>query len=195
MSEGTDGRDGGNHDEEGMTSFVKNFSDVANLRGFMENQLHLPPSMHDQFSSFRRALGARFKQFGDLKTFKDQLSYFFEVFNEVKVMQASWVIYSTSLAYLYKSTGKFPEMSGALFQSEHQLGHLCSMRAKYVLMGLKDLVQMKQLKCDQETQQAIVNLATTVDIAMPLPTSHDFDAEDKQLIGALSGFDGESCFT
>ena len=123
---------------------------MADVRAFLEGQLHLPPSMHDQFAIFRKALGTRFKQFGDLKTFRDQLAYFFEVFSEAKVIPANWVVFATSTAFLYKAAGKFVEETGKLFQSEEQLGHFCSMRAKYILMGLKDLVQMKQMKCSDD---------------------------------------------
>ena len=180
--------------EEGMLNFIKNFGAVADVRSFLEGQLHLPPSMHDQFSVFRKALATRFKQFGDLKTFKDQMSFFFDVFAEMKVIPTNWVVFGTSVAFLYKSTGRFAEDTGRLFQSEAMLGHFCSMRAKYILMGLKDLVQMKQLKCGDHIERVILNLATTVDSAVCLTYSDGLGTADASmsLIGALSGFDGVS---
>lgn len=182
-----DANDGG--DEEGMLNFIKSFDAIGDVRSFLDGQLHLPPSMHDLFASLRRALGTRYKQFGDLKTFREQLSYFFDVFTELKVIPSNWVVFATSTAYLYKSTGKFAESTGNLFQSEAQLGHFCSMRAKYIIMGLKDLVQMKQMKCAEGVQQSIMLLATAVD--SPVNFSSAEKGDETPLIGALSGFDGE----
>lgn len=179
-----------NQDEEAMLNFIKNFGSIADVRTFMEGQMHLPPSMHDQFSCFRRALGTRFKQFGDLKTFQDQLAYFFDVFCEVKVIPASWVVFATSTAFLFFSTGKFVEETGKLFKHQDRLGHFCSMRAKYILMGLKDLVQMKQMKCSEDTQKAICFLASSIDA--PVHEDASTDSEMMALVGALSGFDGDS---
>lgn len=177
--------------EESMVNYIKAFGECGDVRSFVESQLHLPPSMQDRFAAFRRVLSARAKQFTDLADLKAQLSYFRDVFNEVKTFPASWVIYGSNVSCLFmKSGGRFVENSGTVFATQAKLGHFCSSRAKYTVMGLKDLLLLRQLKCSQDVSKSLLELASALDT---IDAANDAaDGPGDELTACLAAFDGDT---
>ncbi|CAJ1394904.1 unnamed protein product [Effrenium voratum] len=158
----------GGKDEEAMLGYVRGF-DVDPVKSFVESQLVLPESMHEKFSVFRRALGTRQRQFADIADLPTQLAFFHEVFAEVNAVPKAWVIYGSCVGFLLKQTGRFPDGAAAVFRSSDDiLGRFCSARARYIILGLKDLVTMRVLKGAPAVFSLVASLASEVESIPPL---------------------------
>lgn len=188
---GGDGDDSGQQElrsaEEDMMSLVKSF-DAEQLKSFVKAQAHLPPSIHEGFTRFRLILGTRQKQFIDLPDIKLQLSYFHELFEKQGIFPSSWFAYSIAVGYLHENVGRFVEGSQEVFPTSAVLGRVLSMRAKYTLLGLKDLASMRALATGAEMKVLARNLmsfATQVEIV------GDEDSEG-EFLSALAAFDAEA---
>ena len=175
--------------EEGLLQLIKTF-DSEGIKSYIEGQLHLPPSIHEKFSVLRQALGTRHKQFADLKEIKLQMKFFYDLFQECKVFPGEWLNYASSVGYFHGQTGRFVETSDLVFRTEANLGRLLSMRAKYTILGLKDLVSMRALSATgNESQQALAqNLAH---FSSQVEMVGDEDAATSGFISALAAFDAE----
>lgn len=176
--------------EEGMLQLIKAF-DSEGIKSFIEGQLHLPPSIHERFSVLRQALGTRHKQFVDLKEINLQMKFFYDLFQECKVFPAAWLNYASSVGFFHGQTGRFVEASDVVFRTEANLGRVLSMRAKYTILGLKDLVSMRALSATgNESQQALAqNLAH---VSSQVEMVGDEDAASSDFISALAAFDADS---
>eukprot|EP00435_Cladocopium_sp_Y103_P046343 s120_g13.t1 len=176
--------------EEGMLQLIKSF-DSEGIKSFIEGQLHLPPSIHERFSILRQALGTRHKQFVDLTDIKLQMKFFYDLFQECKVFPAGWLNYASSVGFFYGQAGRFVEASEAVFRTDANLGRVLSMRAKYTILGLKDLVSMRALSAaGSESQQALVQNLTRFSSQVEMVGEEDNANSD--FMSALAAFDAES---
>ncbi len=177
-----------------MLNFIRTFGDREAIAAFVKAQLGLPPSMHEKFGVLRKTLTTRGKQFSDFTDLKSQLSYFHDIMTELNVFPSSWVIFASNTGYMFKKTsGRFVEGTESTFHDERQLGQFCSIRAKYSVLGLKDLLLMRCLKCSASTQKCIVELASVLELGGPPADSNDNGLESsfEQLTASLAAFDGD----
>ena len=175
--------------EEGMLQLIKGFN-TEEMKGFIEAQVHLPPSLHQRFSSLRQGLGNRHKQFADLPDIKLQMQFFYDLFQEFQVFPTSWLNYASSVGFFHGQAGRFIEGSDAIFQTQANLGRILSMRAKYTILGLKDFVSMRALSAQSnESQDAMAcNLAK---FSSQVEMVSDDDLGNSKFMSALAAFDSE----
>lgn len=181
--------------EEGMLQLIKGFN-TDGLKGFMETQLHLPPSIHSKFSGFRQALGTRYKQFVDLPDPKLQLRFFYDMLQEFEVFPSAWLNYASSASFFLTQNGRFVEGTREVFGSEARLARVLSMRAKYTILGLKDLAGMRALSANtDECQKVIVaNLACLSTQVEMVGDDDGMPEAHADLLSALSAFDSDAWF-
>lgn len=175
--------------EEGMLGFIKGF-DAEEIKGFIESQAHLPPSIHHKFSALRQALGTRRKQFCDLPEVHLQVKYFYDLFQDYKVFPTAWLNFASSVGYFHGQTGRFVENSESVFRTEALLGRMLSMRAKYTILGLKDLLSMRALSATtSESQEAMASNLQRFSSQVEMVAD---DAGSSTFLSALAAFDSET---
>ncbi len=184
--------------EEGMLQLIKGFN-TDGLKSFMETQIHLPPSIHSKFSGFRQALGTRYKQFVDLPDPKLQLRFFYDMLQEFEVFPSAWLNYASSASFFLIQHSRFVEGTKGVFGSEARLARVLSMRAKYTILGLKDLAGMRALSAStDECQKVIVTnlacLSTQVEMIGDDDGGPQFPQAHADLLSALSAFDSDAWF-
>ena len=77
------------------------------------------------------------------------------------------------------------EGTGSIFPNETALGIFMSLRAKYVLLVLKDLLMMKTLKCNSVVEKAVMDMNSLIESSDP--------EKDDDFSAALAAFDCETC--
>ena len=183
-------RGGRASEEEAMVNFIKGFGEAEAVGAFLKSQLAVPPTMHEKFGVLSRTLTTRSKQFSDLPDLKSQLAYFHDVLTESSAFPSSWVIFASNTGYMFKHAGgRFIEDTGSIFQDEKQLGQFCSIRAKYTMLGIKNLILMRCLKCTSQTQSCVVQLATALEMGCT-PGNTDENIFES-LTAGLAAVDGD----
>ena len=131
-------------DEESMMACIKNFDpeQAKLIRTFVEQELRLPVAMHQKFSQLRTRLATGQKVFRDIDSLEGQLSLLLDACRELDIMQQHWLTYGSSVSYMVKKTGRFVENKNSVFESVSLLGCFVSLRAKYIVLALKDLLRM-----------------------------------------------------
>lgn len=149
--------------------------------------------MHEKLTQFRQKLGASMKEFCDLPDFKAQLAYFFDLFTELKIVPAPWLIYGACAAYLHQKTGgRLVKSTASTFESSEVLAQFCGMRARYVILGLKDLFNMKIMKCSEEIGKSISEMASELDTNQSCGLesfSSSGDGTGVTFVSAITAFD------
>lgn len=152
--------------------------------------------MHEKLTQFRQKLGSSMKEFRDLPDFKAQLAYFFDLFTELKIVPAPWLIYGACAAYLHQKTGgRLVESTASTFESSEVLAQFCGMRARYVILGLKDLFNMKILKCSEEIGKSISEMASELDTNQSCGLesfSSSGDGAGVTFVSAITAFDADT---
>ena len=189
----------GQHDEEAMLTYVRSFADGPALREYISSHLHLPSSMHPRFTTFRQKLGASMKEFKDLEDMRRQLAYFFDLLTELQVIPSNWLIFGACAAYLHqKSGGRLVENTASIFSAQETLAQFCGMRARYVVLGLKDMCTMRVLKCSNEMSKSIAEMASELDSPSAPTCLQSFSlngpsaSETVPFLSALTAFDADA---
>lgn len=174
-------------DEESMMACIKNFdAEQAKLiKSFVANDLRLPVAMQQKFSGLRSRLASGQVLFKDIPDLQGQLSYLLEVSQDLQIIPQPWLTFGSSVSYMLKKTGRFVENTSAIFESESLLGCFVSLRAKYMVLALKDLTRMKLLKCSAQIEKGVSDMAAKIDGAEP--------CEADEFSAALAAFDSEAC--
>ena len=166
-------------DEESMITFIKSFNQVSAIKKFVKETLPTSLTIHPKFVELRVALASRQQVFAELPDLQSQVSLLREMVDSAGVFPPSWVTFGASATVLYVKTGRFVEGTETLFVNEGNLGQFVSIRAKYCIMALKDLVRVKALKCTADSEKAISEMALQL----------DGDVDEHGIGAALAAFD------
>ena len=175
-----------------MQTYVRSFGENAQLSEYITSHFHLPLSMHDRFQRFRKILASNMKQFNDLQEFSGQLAHFFDLFKENMIVPANWLIYASCTGYLHlKTGGRFVENTQSAFANQQVLAEFCGMRARYTMLGLKDLISMRSLKCSTGMAKSITDLAHVLDSSSTnlFKGNGTDDSAELAFVCALTAFD------
>lgn len=176
-------------DEEAMLNLVKTFKSNE-LKAFIEKNLLLPPSIHDNFGRLRQSLATRSNQFKNLGDMKLQLDYFYELFQEMEVFPKQWLSYA-SCCFFFEEQKHFVEGSEMVFQSEVNLGRVLSMRARYTILGLKDLLSLRALT--SQDAASMQGLAKKLQLfSGEVEMVRDEESANSCFISALAAFDADA---
>lgn len=177
------------NDEESMLSCIKNFDveEANRIKLFVGDQLKQPVTLQDKFFELRRAVSSSSskKHFQEIDQLKDQLQYLHGLVQDKGIFPQSWLTYASSASYMLKKVGWFAEGTQAVFCDETVLGIFSSLRAKYVLLSLRDLIKMKCLKINQCIEGAVSDLVSKIDNMDP--------EKDDEISASLAAFDCEPC--
>lgn len=182
-----------------MQTYVRSFGENAQLSEYISSHFHLPLSMHDRFQRFRKILASNMKQFNDLTELSGQIAHFFDLFKENMIVPSNWLIYASCIGYLHlKTGGRFVENTQSVFTNQQTLAEFCGMRARYTMLGLKDLISVRTLKCSTDIAKCITDLAHVLDSSSTSPmlsTANLFkgneteDSAELAFVCALTAFD------
>lgn len=172
-------------DEEAMLAHVKNFDveQIKLIKVFVQEVLPHPLAMHESFVKFRLALVHKKKTFTELPDLQAQLSFLQEVLEDMKVFPRAWLTYGSSTTFLYVKTSRFVEGTESVFQTSANLGQFVSLRGKYCILALRDLVRVKALKCTSNTEKALAEMSALAD------AETDASKDATSFTASLSAFD------
>lgn len=175
------------NDEEGMLACVKNFdSEQAKLiKTFVESELKQPVTLQGKFFELRPQVSASRKHFQDIGDLPSQMQYLLGILQEKNIFPKAWVTYASSTSYLFKKTGHFVESTGPVFGTEGALGIFVSIRSKYILLSLKDMIMMKVLQTNSIVTKAVMDMCSAIENSDP--------EKDDELSAALAAFDSDPC--
>ncbi|CAE7830368.1 unnamed protein product [Symbiodinium sp. CCMP2592] len=184
-----DGADDNASNEEMIMLVIKNFDkhQSEQLRAFVSNELPKPSALHTGLSKFRVDLNSKLSQFVELPDLAAQLELLLETMGKSGAAPSPWIAYTSAVSCQLKVAGVFPEGSQDIFVTEGNLGAICGLRARYTILALRSLLDLRVLKvqpaCARMLQQ-MVNAVDAPELAdhSLVTCSHDFGA-------ALAGFD------
>ena len=144
--------DAAGNPQETALYLVRNFQSDE-MKGFINSELSLPSSMHSGLGRLRKTLSGRSTQFLDLKDFVSQVDYLGSIIGEIACPR-NWVAFCASVSCLFSATGTFPEGTKDVFSTDAILGSMCGLRARYLLIALRDLWALRVLKAQPMQLQA-----------------------------------------
>ena len=170
-----------------MLACLKDFDpkQAALIRDFVDSQIKQPAALQELFFKIRPQVSSSKKHFQSLGSLTDQLKYLSGLFQDHCIFPKAWLTFASSTSYLLKKVGRFVEGTGSIFPNETALGIFMSLRAKYVLLLLKDLLMMKTLKSNSVVEKAVMDMNSLIESSDP--------EKDDDFSAALAAFDCETC--
>ena len=175
--------------QEQTMRMIETFDKVQadELKAFVANELPNPTAMHPGLSKFRSILAARTNQFLQLPELESQLEYLSESLAHSHACPMAWIAFASAVSCHLSKSGTFPSAGRDIFVAEGSLGSICSLRAKYVLIGLRDLYSMRVLKLPGDSARLLQDMLNAVD-GIELAPQHLIMAS-QDFAAAIAGFD------
>ena len=168
---------------------IRGFDKVQSdqLKAFVSNDLPLPSAMHGNLAKLRQTLTARAQQFRDLPDVAAQIEFLRETFAQSGACPVSWTAFASAVSCYVRGSGAFPDNTQDIFGTDGNLGAVCGLRSRYVILALRDLVALRVLKITTDSARLLQDMLSAVDAPELAPAN--LLTVSQNFAAAVAGFD------